>query len=45
MTNKYYEQIDETVFEETLENGLKVVVIPKKVFIKLLLHIQLNLVR
>ena len=34
MTNKYYEQIDETVFEETLENGLKVVVIPKKGFYK-----------
>lgn len=34
MTNKYYEQIDETVFEETLDNGLKVVVIPKKGFYK-----------
>nr|WP_263313462.1 pitrilysin family protein [Mammaliicoccus sp. Marseille-Q6498] len=34
MSNQYYEQIDETVYEETLENGLKVVVIPKKGFSK-----------
>ncbi|MEB7656578.1 EF-P 5-aminopentanol modification-associated protein YfmH [Mammaliicoccus vitulinus] len=34
MSNQYYEQIDETVFEETLNNGLKVVVIPKAGFSK-----------
>lgn len=34
MSNQYYEQIDETVFEETLDNGLKVVVIPKPGFSK-----------
>lgn len=34
MRNQYYKQIDETVFEETLENGLKVVVIPKAGFSK-----------
>ena len=34
MSNQYYEQIDETVFEETLDNGLKVVVIPKAGFSK-----------
>ena len=36
MRNQYYKQIDETVFEETLENGLKVVVIPKAGFQRLL---------
>lgn len=34
MNNQYFEQIDETVFEETLDNGLKVVIIPKKGFSK-----------
>lgn len=34
MSNQYYEQIDETVYEETLDNGLKVVVIPKAGFSK-----------
>ncbi|GGI41858.1 EF-P 5-aminopentanol modification-associated protein YfmH [Mammaliicoccus stepanovicii] len=34
MNSNYYKQIDETVFEETLNNGLKIVVIPKKGFYK-----------
>ena len=29
MTKNYYEHLDETVYSETLPNGLKVVVVPK----------------
>lgn len=31
MKNKYYELIDEHVFEHELENGLRLFVIPKRV--------------
>lgn len=44
MKNKYYELIDEHVFEHELENGLRLFVIPKKKgFRKHLLHIRLSL--
>ena len=38
MTRKQYPELDETLYRETLENGLKVLVVPRKGFTKKLAY-------
>ena len=38
MTRKQYPELDETLYRETLENGLTVLVVPRKGFTKKLAY-------